>query len=102
MEVDVMSTTQDELHQAARKRLEDQRGFVPHLIGYVLVNAGLIAIWATVADQRFFWPGFVIGFWGIGLVMHAWCAFVGRPITEADAEREIERLRDRSGGVHAA
>ncbi len=97
-----MSTTQDELRQAARKRLEDQRGFVPHIIAYVLVNAGLIAIWATVADHSFFWPGFVIGFWGIGLVMHAWSAFFSRPITEVDVEREIERLRDRSGGVHAA
>jgi hypothetical protein len=44
----------------------------------------------------------VENFWGIGLVMHAWSAFFSRPITEADVEREIERLRDRSGGLHAA
>lgn len=44
----------------------------------------------------FFWPGFVIGFWAIGLVMHAWAAFVSRPITDADVQREVERLQRRS------
>jgi hypothetical protein len=97
-----MSVTPDVLREAARKRLEERRGFIPHLIVYVLVNTGLIVIWATVANQGFFWPGFVLGFWGIGLVMHAWNAFFSKPITEADIEREMERLRDRSGGAHAA
>jgi hypothetical protein len=97
-----MSVTPDELRQVARKRLEDRRGFVPHLIVYVLVNACLIAIWATVANPGLFWPGFVLGFWGIGLMMHFWSAFISRPITEGDVEREVQRLHDRSGGAHAA
>jgi 2TM domain len=87
-----MSTTSDELRRIARKRIEDRRGFIPHALVYVLVNAALVAIWAT-NGQGFFWPGFVIGFWGIGLVMHAWSAFYSRPITEADVQREIDRIQ---------
>lgn len=92
-----MSATPDELRRAARKRLEERRGFVPHFIIYLLVNTGIIIVWATVAHQGFFWPGFVILFWGIGLVMHAWNAFFSQPITEADVEREMERLSGRPG-----
>lgn len=91
-----MNTSTEDLRQIARKRIEDRRGFVPHLIIYVLINAGLIIIWA-VTSQGFFWPGFVLGFWGVGLVMHAWSAFVSRPITEADVEREVRRLQQRGG-----
>lgn len=90
-----MSTTSDDLRGVARKRLEERRGFVPHLITYLLVNAGLVLLWATVADRGFFWPGFVMAFWGVGLVMHAWNAFLSRPITEADVDREMDRLRER-------
>lgn len=90
-----MSVPSDELRSIARKRIEERRGFIPHLIVYVLVNAALVAIWATTG-QGFFWPGFVIGFWGIGVVMHAWNVFFNRPITEADIQREVERLQHRS------
>ena len=90
-----MSVPSDELRSMARKRIEDRRGLIPHLIIYVLVNAGLVALWATTG-HGFFWPGFIIGFWGIGLVMHVWSAFFNRPITEADVQREVERLQRRS------
>lgn len=90
-----MSVPADDLRQIARKRIEDRRGLIPHLIMYALVNAGLIAIWATTG-RGFFWPGFVLGFWGVGVVMHVWSVFFNRPITEADVQREIERLQRRS------
>jgi hypothetical protein len=90
-----MNAPSDELRRIARERIESRRGFIPHLIVFVLVNAGLVAIWATTS-QGFFWPGFVIGFWAIGLVMHAWAAFISRPVTDADVQREMERLQRRS------
>ena len=88
-----MAATPDDLREVARKRLEDRRGFVPHLIAYIAVNTGLIVIWALSTNPGFFWPGFVLGFWGLGLVMHAWSAFFSKPITDADVQREVERLR---------
>lgn len=90
-----MNTPSDELRRIARERIESRRGFIPHLLAFVLFNAGLIAIWGAMG-QGFFWPGFVIGFWAIGLVMHAWAAFMSRPITDADVQREVERLQRRS------
>jgi hypothetical protein len=76
--------------QAAIERLKNRRAFAQHLVTYVVVNLFLVGIWAATGGG-YFWPVWVIGFWGIGLVMHAWTAFVQRPITEADVQREIER-----------
>lgn len=90
-----MSVQSDELRLAARKRIEERRGFIPHLLVYIMVNGGFVALWA-VSGHGFFWPGFVIGFWGIGLVMHAWNVLFNRPITEADIQREIQRIQRRS------
>lgn len=90
-----MSVASDELRRVARKRIEDRRGFIPHLIVFVLFNAALVAIWATTGTG-FFWPGFLIGFWGIGLVMHAWSVFFNQPVTDADVQREVERLQRRT------
>jgi hypothetical protein len=81
---------QDPLRRAAIERLQNRRGFAPHLVSYVVVNAFLVAIWATTG-AGYFWPAWVIGFWGIGLVMHAWTAFWQKPITEQDVQREMER-----------
>jgi predicted membrane channel-forming protein YqfA (hemolysin III family) len=87
-----VAKTSNDVRTVARKRLEERRGFAPHLIIYVLINAGLVAIWATTAPDAFFWPVFPLVFWGAGVVMHAWNAFFSRPITESDVDREVERL----------
>jgi hypothetical protein len=80
----------DPRRRAAIERLKNRRSFGPHLVSYVVVNAFLVLIWA-VTGAGYFWPIWIIGGWGIGLVMHAWSAFVQRPITEEDVQREIER-----------
>ena len=76
----------------ARKRVEARRAFGSHLVSFVVVNAFLVGIWAFTG-AGYFWPAWVIGGWGIGLVLHAWEAFVRRPITEADIDRELMRHR---------
>ena len=86
----------DERRTAAIERLKNRRAFGQHLVSYVVVNAFLVLIWA-VTGAGYFWPIWVLGGWGIGLVLHAWTAFVEKPITEQDVEREIER-----GGPTAA
>lgn len=40
--------------------------------------------------------------WGVGLGMHAWAAFFSKPVTNADIERGVQRLRDESSGTRAA
>jgi len=62
---------------------------------YVLVNLGLVAIWA-LSDGGFFWPIFVILGWGIGVVAQAWDVYFRHEITEDEIQREAQRLRERS------
>ena len=83
---------------AAIKRINARRDFIKHLIVYAVVNAGLIVIWA-VTSAGYFWPGWVLGGWGIGLVLHGWDLYGRRPISEEDIRREIERAQRRSGGT---
>ena len=79
-----------DLRARAIERLEHKREFWTHLAAYVLVNGGLIVIWA-MTDAGFFWPVFPILGWGIGLFFHGWDTFAGGP-KEARIRREMERL----------
>jgi len=74
----------------ARKRVEARREFGSHVFVYVVVNAFLIAAWAFTG-AGYFWPAWVLAGWGVGVVLHAWDAFLRRPITEADIEAELRR-----------
>jgi len=78
--------------EAARQRIQTRRDFGSHLVAYVVVNAFLVAVW-LVTGAGYFWPIWVLGGWGVGLVLHAWDVFWRRPITDADIEAEISRRR---------
>ena len=76
----------------ARKRVTDRREFASHLVVYFVVNTAVVVVWA-VTGAGYFWPAWMIGFWGVGLVLHGWDAFIRRPVTDADVEAEVERER---------
>jgi len=90
----VNDTREQTPRERAMQQLKKRRDFHTHVLIYVLVNAFLAVIWALTSDHGFFWPLFVIGAWGIGLVMNAWDVYWRRDITEDDIQREVER----SGG----
>jgi hypothetical protein len=81
-----------DLRKQARVRLEKRRDFKTHVFIYLAVNAGLVAIWAITGADGLFWPIFPILGWGIGLAANAWDVYGRKPITEADVDREAERL----------
>ena len=83
--------TDEELRQAAIKRLKDKRDFKAHVLAYMMVNALLVAIWATTS-AGFFWPVFPLFGWGIGLAFHAWDVY-SKPATAEQVAAEMERLR---------
>lgn len=79
---------QDQREEAVR-RIEQKREFRFHLVGYVVINAFLVALWAVLGGG-YFWPGWVLAGWGIGLVLHGWQTFHNeKPISEEDIQREL-------------
>ncbi len=81
--------------EQAVDRLKKKRDFRGHVLIYVLVNAFLVAIWAITNPGGFFWPVFIIGGWGIGVVMNAWDVFWRKDISEQDIRREEGRMAGR-------
>lgn len=86
------ATTEPSEREEARKRVQLRRDFGSHLVAYVVVNAFLVGVWA-LTGAGYFWPVWVLAAWGVGLVLHAWEAFVRKPITDADIDAELRRRR---------
>jgi hypothetical protein len=88
----------DELREQAIAALKRRRKFFDDAAAYVVVNAVLWLIWALSdgkADGRLPWPAWVSIVWGFFLGLDAWRAFGGlrRPISEAEIDAEVRRLR---------
>jgi sirohydrochlorin ferrochelatase len=79
-----------EQRRAAVKRLEAKRAWRAGLVTYVVVNGFLIGVWA-MSGRGYFWPAWVIGGWGIGVVLSGWHLYGRRPITEDQIRSEMRR-----------
>ena len=77
-------------YERARRRVEKKRKFFGDLAAYLLINAFLIGAWA-VTGFGYFWPGWVLGGWGVLLALDAWNVLYRRPVTDADVEAELRR-----------
>jgi hypothetical protein len=78
--------------EQARERVQARRDFASHVVAYIVINAFLVGAWALTGGG-YFWPAWVLAAWGAGLVLHAWDAFVRRPIIDADVDAELRRHR---------
>jgi Na+/melibiose symporter-like transporter len=90
------SNDDDALRERAVARINARRAFFGNLGSYVVVGAVLWIIWALTdgtSDGGVPWPLWVMGFWGIAVVLHAWSVFGQREVTEGDVTREMERMR---------
>ena len=56
------------------------------------MNAALVAAWA-LTGFGYFWPGWVLGFWGVFLLLDAWNVYYRRPVTEDEIDRELYKRR---------
>ena len=86
------SGTSPDPREQARARLQARRDFASHLAAYVVINGCLIGIW-VLTGGGYFWPAWVLGTWGAGLVLHAWETILHRAITEAEIDAELDRRR---------
>ncbi len=87
---DVAEQSGETRRDQARKRIQKRRNLQGGLVAYIVVNAFLVGIWAATGGG-YFWPGWVIGCWGIGMLLGLWDYFRG-PITEADVDAEMRRM----------
>jgi fatty acid desaturase len=91
--------SEEEIYKTARKRVEEKKGFLIHIVVYVCVNILLVVIWAVSGDG-FPWFIFPLGGWGIGVLFHFLGVFVFSGHTEWErraVEKEAERLRKNGG-----
>lgn len=77
-----------EERELARKRLERKRKLVGDFVAYLAVNAFLVVVWAVNGGGDF-WPGWVLGGWGVLLLLDAWSFYYRKPLTETDIDREL-------------
>ncbi len=85
--------TEEDMRQTAARRADAKLGFRAHLIVFVVVNLGLVALnLATSPGYLWFvWP--LLG-WGIGLVAHGAAVHsAGSNLRQAMIDRELQRLR---------
>ena len=85
-------TTGDRDWERARQRVEKQHKFRGDLVAYVVISVALVGAWAATGFG-YFWPGWVMGIWGVFLVLDAWNLWFRRPVTDDDVARELQRRR---------
>jgi 2TM domain-containing protein len=95
---EVLTDDEDALRELAVLQLKKRRELRTHVVVYVLVNSVIWGIWLVIAltsakGTWWPWPIFPTLGWGIGLALNAWDVYFRRPITEADVQEEVRRLR---------
>lgn len=90
--------SEEEIRRIATQRVQAKKGFYAHLTAYVLVNLMLIAIW-YFTGAKYFWPMWVLLFWGIGVIVNGVTVFIRRDIgwEKKEIEKEMEKIKKRGG-----
>ena len=89
-----MSDDQD-LRRQAERRADVKLGFKVHLMAYLVVNAGLVAM-NLVSSPGYFWAIWPIIGWGLGLAAHGIALYhFGGDVRERAVQDELRRLRER-------
>ncbi|KTB47505.1 2TM domain-containing protein [Dehalogenimonas alkenigignens] len=92
-------TSEREIYEQARKRVEEKKGFFVHLLTYIVVNSALVIIWLMTDPGGYPWFIWPLFGWGIGLVFHFLGVWVFDRKTDwerREIEKEAARLRKES------
>lgn len=88
----VATSSGDANRERARARVEKKHKLRADIVAYVVINLALIVAWAATGFG-YFWPGWVLGFWAVFLVLDAWNVYYRRPVTEDEIEEELRGRR---------
>ena len=91
-----MDTPDGQLREEVIARIKRRRAFWKVLMTYIVMNAFFIAVWA-LTGAGYFWPGWVLVGWGLGVALSAVRAFgpASSPGSPTEQQIQDERLRDR-------
>jgi hypothetical protein len=86
--------SEEEIREIATRRVRAKKGFYSHLTAYIIVNLMLVAIW-YFTGHGYFWPMWVMLFWGIGLIFNAVSVFSRHDISweTREIEKEVEKIK---------
>lgn len=93
------TATETELRKHAAKLLKKREDFKQYLWVYLVVTAITSGVWFFTTPNGYFWPIWVIFGMGIGAVfagLDALGKLSSKPITDADIDAEVERLKRKS------
>lgn len=76
----------------ARARVERKHKLRADLIAYVVINAALVVAWA-LTGAGYFWPGWVLGFWGVFLLLDVANLYYRRSVTDDEIDEELRKRR---------
>jgi hypothetical protein len=87
----------DSIRDQALAQLKRKREFKASLVVFVVINLLLWLIW-LISDDRgnangVPWPLWVTVFWGFGMLIGAWNVYGQQPISDADLEEEMRKIR---------
>ena len=90
--------SEEEIRRVATDRVKARKGFFSHLTVYVLVNLMLVAIW-YFTGAHYFWPMWVMLFWGIGVIVNAIAVFARHDTgwEKREIEKEVAKIKKSSG-----
>lgn len=93
------TATETELRKHAAKLLKKREDFKQYLWVYLVVTAITSGVWFFTTPNGYFWPIWVIFGMGIGAVfagLDALGKLSSKPITDADIDAVVERLKRNS------
>ncbi|MFM1950394.1 MAG: hypothetical protein RL418_81 [Actinomycetota bacterium] len=93
-----MATKDDSLRDFARKSLKKKQDYKQYLWVYLAVSLLTTGIWFITSPTSYFWPMWVIFGMGVGALfagLDAYGKISNKPITDADVDAEVERLRSK-------
>ncbi len=85
---------EEEIYKEAQRRVQQKNRFWGNLAAYVVVNTGIFIIYWFVAGRGYPWYLWVLGIWGVFLVLDFLNTFIWQPrMGRTAVEKEVERIR---------